>query len=163
MEESQLGSGKQWLQKLLDLMGLAASVTTEGFEKIDSGSGSNWLNIEGKNLTSEQKEQLIGNRGQGIDSIQYLANTILNLNVESETQNSYTIELDGYRVKRIKELNQLTKSAIEQVRETAQEVEIPGLSSAERKQVHSSLEDIPDLTSESRGHEPDRRLVLKLQ
>lgn len=163
MVESQLSSGKQWLQQLLDLMGLGANVTTEGFEKIDSGSESNWLNIEAKNLTSEQKEQLIGFQGQGIDSIQYLANTILNLNVESETQNSFVIELDGYRVKRIQELDQLTKSAIEQVRETSQEVEIPGLSAAERKQIHSSVEDIPDLTSESRGHEPDRKLVLKPQ
>jgi len=163
MVESQLSSGKQWLQKLLDLMGLNAGVTTEGFEKIESSTDTHWLNIEGEYLTVEQKELLIGNKGQEIDSIQYLANTILNLNIESETQNSYTIELDGYRVKRIKELNQLTKSAIEQVRETAQELEIPGLSAAERKQVHSLLEDIPDLTSESRGHEPDRRLVLKLQ
>lgn len=163
MVESQINSGKQWLKQLLDFMGLNAEVTTEGFETVGTDSNSNWLNINGINLTPEQKEQLIGKKGQSIDAIQYLANTILNLNVEPEAQGSFTIELDGYRVGRNQELAVLTQAAIEKVRATGQEVEIPGLSSAERKQIHSSLESMADLKSESRGQEPDRRLILKPQ
>lgn len=163
MVESQINSGKQWLKQLLDFMGLNAEVTTEGFETVGTDSNSNWLNINGINLTPEQKEQLIGTKGQSIDAIQYLANTILNLNVEPEAQGSFTIELDGYRVGRNQELAVLTQAAIEKVRATGQEVEIPGLSSAERKQIHSSLESMADLKSESRGQEPDRRLILKPQ
>lgn len=159
--ESQISSGQNWLQQLLTLMGLAASITTEGFETVKTDLNSHWLNIDGSNLTSEQKEQLIGNKGEGIDAIQYLANTILNLSAEPEQQNSLVIELDGYRVRRNQELAILTQEAIAKVRETATEVEIPGLSSAERKQVHFLLEDVADLTSESRGQEPDRRLAIK--
>lgn len=161
--ETQLSLGKQWLEQLLNLMDLKAEVITEGFETADTGSNSNWLNIDSSNLASEQKEQIIGSKGQGIDAIQYLANTILNLDLEEEDRSSFTIELDGYRVGRIKELAVLTQSAIDEVRQTGQEVEIPGLSSAERKQIHSSLENIEDLTSESRGREPDRKLILKPQ
>lgn len=160
--ESQLSVGKQWLEQLLDSMGLAAKVTTEGFETVTTDSNSNWLNIDGSNLTSEQKEQLIGNKGQSIDAIQYLANTILNLEADPEAQSFFTVEFDGYRVERYQELAVLTKEAIAKVRETGEDVEIPGLSSAERKQIHSSLEEIEDLSSESRGQEPDRRLILRL-
>ena len=161
--ESQLQSGKQWLEQLLDFMGLAAQVTTEGFETLTTDLKSNWLNIDGSNFTPEQKQQLIGNKGESIDAIQYLANTILNLNADPETQNSFVIELDGYRVKRNQELAALTQKAIDRVRKTGQEVEIPSLSSAERKQIHSLLENVEDLMTESRGQEPDRRLIVRLQ
>ncbi len=161
--ESQLQSGKQWLEQLLDFMGLAAQVTTEGFETLTTDLKSNWLNIDGSNFTPEQRQQLIGNKGESIDAIQYLANTILNLNADPETQNSFVIELDGYRVKRNQELAALTQKAIDRVRKTGQEVEIPSLSSAERKQIHSLLENVEDLMTESRGQEPDRRLIVRLQ
>ena len=158
--ESQLNSGKDWLEQILGLMGLAAEVKIEGFEKVQTDSSSNWLSIEGNSLTPEQKERLIGTKGESIDAIQYLANTILNLDSDPEAQSSFVIELDGYRVERNRELADLTQEAIARVKETGQEVEIPGLSSAERKQVHSLLQDVEDLTTESRGQEPDRKLVV---
>jgi len=161
--ESQLSSGKEWLEQLLQFMNLAAEVTTKEFETVETDLDSNWLNIKGDNLSPKQKQQLIGDKGVGIDAIQYLANTILNLNADPEAQNSFTIELDGYRVRRNQELAVLTQEAIDQARETGSEVEIPGLSSAERKQIHSLLQNSEDLQSESRGQEPDRRLVIQLR
>ena len=161
--ESQVRSGKEWLEQLLNLMNVAAEVTTEGFETVTTDSSSKWLNIDSSNLSLEQKQRLIGEKGAGIDAIQYLANTILNLNVDTEAQNSFVIELDGYRVKRNQELAAITQEATDRVRETGQEVEIPGLSSAERKQVHSLLQETEDLNSVSRGQEPDRRLVVQLR
>ena len=159
----RIQSGKEWLEQLLDAMCLNAEVNTEGFETVSADSHSNWLNIDGSNFTPEQKDKLIGNKGEGIDAIQYLANTILNLDLYPEGQCSYVIELDGYRVRRNQELATLTREAIEKVRETGQEVEIPNLSAAERKQIHSLLESVDDLKSQSRGQEPNRNLVVQLQ
>jgi spoIIIJ-associated protein len=159
--DSQLSLGKKWLDQLLALMNLTATVNTEGLE-ID-GESNCWLNIDGSGLTSNQKQQFIGDKGEGIDAIQYLANTILNLDAVSESPNSFVVELDGYRLKRNQELATLTTEAIEQVRSTGEETEISGLSSAERKQIHSLLEDTVDLKSESRGQEPDRRLIIRPQ
>jgi spoIIIJ-associated protein len=161
--ESQLQLGKQWLEQLLGLMSLDTTVSTEGFEKVSTDSNSVWLNIDTSSLTVEQKAELIGNKGEGIDSIQYLANTILNLSTDSELQNSFVVELDGYRVKRHQELAALTQQAVDKVRQTGEEAEISGLSSAERKQIHSLLENVEGLTTESRGQEPDRRLIVRLQ
>ena len=159
----RIQSGKEWLEQLLDAMYLNAEVNTAGFETVSADSDSNWLNINGSNFTPEQKDKLIGNKGEGIDAIQYLANTILNLDLDSEEQCSYVIELDGYRVRRNQELETLTQEAIEKVRETGQEVEIPNLSAAERKQIHSLLESIEGLKSQSRGQEPNRNLVIEPQ
>ena len=38
---------------------------------------------------------------------------------------------------------------------------MPLLSSAERRQIHNLLKDMEDMETESRGQEPDRRLVVK--
>lgn len=158
--ESQLSSGKEWLEQLLTLMGLTAVVETEGFETVTKDSASHWLSISTAGLTDSQQQQLIGNKGESIDAIQYLANTVLNLDADPEVQSSFVVELGGYRVQRNQELATLTQEAIAQVQSTGEAVTIPGLSSAERKQIHSLLESTEGLRSESRGQEPDRQLVI---
>ena len=161
--ENQVARGKDWLDKVLALMGIPANAIAEGFETIPEDLDSCWLNIEGTKLSSEQSQLLIGDKGANIDALQYLANTLLNINREPDAQGSYTIELDGYRVKRYQELTALLDNAVSQVRETGQEVEISDLSSAERRQMHSFLQNSEDLTTESRGQEPHRKLIIRLQ
>ncbi len=161
--ENQVERGKHWLDKVLALMGIPATAITEGFETIPEDLDSCWLNIEVTNLSPGQSQLLIGEKGANIDALQYLANTLLNINREPDAQGSYTIELDGYRVKRYQELTALLENATAQVRETGQEVEISDLSSAERRQMHSFLQNSEDLTTESRGQEPHRKLIVRLR
>ena len=161
--EDRVERGKQWLEKLLSLIGMPSTVTSEGFDIISEDTESCWLNINTDNLSSEQIQFLIGEKGKNIDAIQYLANTLLNLYQDADNQGSYTIELDGYRVKRYQELLEIADDAATKVRNSGQEIEVPNLSSAERRQIHSFLQDSTDLTTESRGQEPDRKLVVKLR
>ncbi|MEL7328804.1 MAG: R3H domain-containing nucleic acid-binding protein [Cyanobacteria bacterium J06634_6] len=151
-----------WLEKLLTLQGLDASVSgnqTTG----DLGDDSYWLTIDTANLSAEEIETLIGNRGDVLDSIQYLANTILNMKVEKAEQHSYTIEINGYRKKRQAELKALAEEAAAEVLNNGQsEHEIKGLSSAERRQVHGLMSEYPQIETFSRGREPERHLVVKV-
>ena len=157
--ESQLSLGKKWLEQLLAHMGVDALVDLEGFETT-TDSNSAWLNISDRNLTEVQRQQLIGSKGESIDAIQYLVNTVLNLGVDQEAKNSFVVELAGYRVERNRELETWTQEAIAKVQSTGEAMEISGLSSAERKQIHSLLESTPGLRSESQGQEPNRKLVV---
>jgi spoIIIJ-associated protein len=161
--EDRVERGKQWLENLLNLMGIPTTATSEGFATITEDEESCWLNIQTENLSSTQIELLIGDKGENIDGIQYLANTLLNLLQQADSQGSYTIELNGYRVTRYRELLEIADTAAAQVRATGQEIEVPHLSSAERRQIHSFLQNSPDLVTESRGQEPDRKLVVKLR
>jgi spoIIIJ-associated protein len=153
---------KQWLEKLLQLMGVPAEVQI-GEETSVQAEASCWLVIDQSQLAPEQIEQLIGPAGEGIDAIQYLANTILNIGEDAEEQQSYTVELDGYRLKRQAELFAWANQVAEQVRQTGQEVEMKALSSAERRQIHTFFQEETDLETESRGQEPDRRLFIRLR
>ena len=46
-----------------------------------------------------------------LDAIQYLANSVLNLNQAEEDRTSYTVELNGYRIKRQAEVQSLAEAA----------------------------------------------------
>jgi spoIIIJ-associated protein len=154
--------GQQWLEEFLHLSGLPDEVKVAEADGPKDDKPSYWLTIERTKLTAQQIEILIGPEGAVLDAIQYLANSILNLGHDEDEQAAYTIELDGYRLRRQEELQALAAHAAQKVRETGQEYEMKNLSSAERRQVHTFLKECEDLETESRGQEPDRRLVVRL-
>ncbi|EDX84039.1 R3H domain protein [Synechococcus sp. PCC 7335] len=154
--------GISWLEKLLELQGLKTSVSGNQ-NTTDSGDDSYWLTIDTESLSEAEIESLIGDRGRNLDSTQYLANTILNMDVGKSEQRSYTIEVNGYRKKRQAELKSLADEAANQVLNQGQaEYELKGLSAAERRQLHGLLGEHDGLETFSRGREPERHLVVKL-
>jgi spoIIIJ-associated protein len=163
MTDQRLDRGKQWLEQVLTLSGIATTVDTQQPE--GSTSANYWLTIDSTTLTSTQKELLIGSQGATIDAIQYLANASLNIHAAADLQAGYTIELDGYRHRRAIELKAVADDVANRVRETGSEVTLQPMSSAERRQMHTFFDgdaSYSDLSTESRGQEPDRRLVVKL-
>lgn len=155
--------GQQWLEELLRLSKLPAVVQATDEATPQDDRPSYWLTINQTNLTPQQIQALIGEEGATLDAIQYLVNSILNLGQSDEEQAAYTIELNGYRRRRQEELQALANHAAQKVRETGEEFELKSLSSAERRQVHTFLKECEDLETQSRGQEPDRRLVVRLR
>jgi spoIIIJ-associated protein len=163
MTDQRLDRGKEWLEKLLNLSGFATTIDTQ--QPAGVTSANYWLTIDPANLTTAHREILIGSQGATIDAIQYLINASLNIHVEADLQAGYTIELDGYRQRRAIELKAVADDAANRVRETGAEVTLQPMSSAERRQMHTFFDgdaSYSDLSTESRGQEPDRRLVVKL-
>lgn len=160
MGEQQDKSGIQWLSQLLEHQGLEAGVTGKHVDD-DLGDSSFWLTIDHASLTQDQVNGLLGDRGRVLDAIQYLANTVLNIGQDPDAQQSYTIELQGYRQQRRDELKAIAEKAAEQALATGGEHEVAELSSAERRQVHTFLKAYGGLETFSRGREPDRRLVVR--
>jgi len=160
MEMSREQRGQQWLEELLQYAAISTSVQSE--KSPEFWEDSCWLVIDEKPLSPEQIQALMGAEGKVIDSIQYLANTILNLGREAGQQGAFTVDLAGYRLRRYSELQAIADQAASQVRETGNEVELKALSAAERRQVHTILKEHADLETQSRGQEPDRRLVVSL-
>jgi spoIIIJ-associated protein len=153
-------AGQAWLTDLLKHLGASPSITPAplaGFEQLDGL----WLTIESAGLSPEQTQLLLGEKGQVLDAIQYLLNITYNINRAKDDHAVFTLELAGYRLKRLQELQALADQIAAQVRETHAEVEMPPLSAAERRLVHTLFKDISDLETFSRGQEPDRRLVVQ--
>lgn len=167
MTDSRMKRGQEWLKTLLQLSGLSVDIegekeTTLTQDEESPEQDSYWLTIDETNLSPEQIEIFTGPDGSVLDAIQYLANSILNLSQQQEEQASYTVELNGYRIKRYAEIRAIAEAAADQVRSSGQEVEIKSLSSAERRQVHTLLKEFGDLETFSRGKEPHRHLVVRV-
>ena len=160
--DQNIQRGKAWLEKLLSLMGISTEVKVEEKDVTEMSAGI-WLIIDETPLSAEQIQTFLGENGRNIDALQYLANTLLHLGIESENQPTYIIELAGYRSRRQSELLTLTQEVCEKVKASGFPVEIPSLSAAERRQIHAFLQKDPDLETESQGQEPDRRLVIRLR
>lgn len=161
--KDQAINGQEWLEKLLSLMGISPQVDISQPDFEGREAKACWLTIDEAGLNEKQIETLIGPKGKTLDGIQYLANALVNLGQDSDTQRAFTIELDDYRINRQEELHAIAIEAAERVRETGQEQEIQSLSSAERRQIHNFLEKSGDLITESRGQEPHRNLVVRLR
>lgn len=151
-------AGVNWLTTLLTMQGLASTVSAHPVE--DESGESCWLTIAEAPLSPQQIQTLIGEGGAVLDSIQYLANTTLNVGKSQDEQQAFTIELAGYRAQRLEELKAIAAEAAERVLASGEEVELQGLSSAERRQMHHFLSAHAGLATFSRGREPDRRLVV---
>lgn len=159
MGEQQLERGQQWLTEFLQLASLTTVVTAEMRESYSETSC--WLTIDHTQLHPNQIEHLLGDHGSVLDSIQYLANTLLNLGQTADQQGAFIIELASYRQQRQQALLAMATQAAAQVRQTGAEYEIKSLSSAERRQIHTILKEQVELETFSRGQEPDRRLVVR--
>jgi spoIIIJ-associated protein len=149
-------AAKQWLTEVLDLAGFAVGIEDQSID------GQQWLVIDSQALTPGQVTTLIGTDGAALDGLQYLANEAF----AGESQPAIVVELDGYRQKRSSEMKIIADRAAEHVRSTGTEYEMPLLSGAARRELHSFFEasgDYPDLTTTSRGVDADRRLVVELK
>ena len=156
-EEAQQATarGQEWLETVLTMMSVSTPVKVlDEFQ----------LEIESASLEDGTRDALIGKGGATLDALQYLANTLLNLHRPPESQHAFSIDLDGYRQRRNAELESLVSVAIEHVRGGQGEYEIPSLSAAERRQVHTllSTDEYSDVETFSRGKEPHRCLVVAL-
>jgi len=163
MTDQRLERGKQWLEQLLNLSAIATTVDTQ--QPAGASATNYWLTIDPSPLTAIQKEVLIGSEGATIDAIQYMANASLNIHQAADLQAGYTIELEGYRHQREIALRAIADEAAERVRATGNEVVLNPMSAAERRQMHTFFDSDPsysDLSTSSRGQEPDRRLVIQL-
>lgn len=163
MIDAQIQHGQQWLEELLTILQVPAPVQVQEVAQEGSTLVNYWLTIDHGGLTPEQIDLLLGEKGHTIDAIQYLTNTIVNLGVEREHQHPFTVELNGYRLARQQALQQVVLEVAQRVKTTGEEEAIAHLSAAERRQVHGLFEAFPELTTESRGQEPDRHLVVRLQ
>ncbi len=162
--QARLERGQRWLTQLLDLMACPVGVGAELRPDPHAAIGQQgWLTIEDQALFPDRIQTLIGQGGEVIDAMQFLANLELNLGREPEENLSFTLELAGYRQQRLAELMTLADTVAETVRSTGQEQRIEHLSSAERRQLHQLFDRHPDLEAVGEGREPHRYLRVSLR
>jgi spoIIIJ-associated protein len=102
---------------------------------------------------------LIGRHGQTIDAVQVLASAIVG--GSGDDRRDVVVDAAGYRDRRRRTLESLALRRAEEAVRTDARVELEPMSAAERKIVHTALQDREDVTTGSEGDEPNRRIVVE--
>ncbi len=106
-----------------------------------------------------EANMLIGEWGANLSHLEHLLKKIIRKKFGGEFK--FALDLNDYRIKRLEDLKQDVKSAAKEVRLYHKEVPLRSMSSFERRIVHLLLAEYPDITTESIGQDPDRRVVIK--
>jgi len=111
------------------------------------------------NLKSDQPQILIGEGGQTLAEIQHLLKAILKRKIE---ENFYIdLDINNYKKKKIEYLKDLAQSVADEVALTKKEKQLPPMLAYERRIIHLELAERSDVTTESLGREPERRVVIR--
>ena len=107
---------------------------------------------------------LIGHHGETLDSLQYLANLAANKKVKGEKQEyaKITLDIEGYRAKREQALRALARRTAAKVVKGKKSVMLEPMNPYERRIIHSEVQGIEGVSTNSIGSENNRRIVMFL-
>ena len=107
---------------------------------------------------------LIGHHGETLDSLQYLANLAANKKVKGEKHDyvKITLDIEGYRAKREETLRALARRMAAKVVKYKKSVMLEPMNPYERRIIHSEVQHVAGVSTNSIGSENNRRVVMFL-
>jgi spoIIIJ-associated protein len=153
-EEPLLARTEEVVNKLLELMHLEAKAAARYDSPDREGRKSVYVEITGKDLTV-----LIGKRGKTIDAFQRIAALIVSKEMSRWVRLS--IDVEGHRGRREQQLRRMANRVAQQVTKTGRRQSLEPMPANERRIVHMALQSNPDVTTNSIGEDPQRKVVIE--
>ncbi len=110
------------------------------------------------NLTGPEMGVLIGKRGQTLDALQKIAQSVVNKHSEEFIR--VKLDTENYRARRKDTLENLAKNIAYKVKRTKKSVVLEPMNPYERRIIHSALQNDKYVNTRSEGEEPFRRVVI---
>jgi spoIIIJ-associated protein len=101
---------------------------------------------------------LIGRRAEILNALQYIVNLIVSKQMEHWVQ--VTIDVEGYRIRRERQLRQMARRIADQTVKTGRRQSLEPMPASERRIIHIELRDHPEVTTLSVGEEPARKVTI---
>ena len=145
---------KQNVQKFLEEI----SSTLLNGAKYEIEKTKTGLNV---NITEGNLGFLIGYRGETLYAFQNILTAVAGKNIENRVR--VILDIEGYKEKREKTLEDLAEKVAKTVIKTRKSVTLEPMQPYERKIIHSKLQDNDKVETKSIGEEPRRRIVISLK
>jgi spoIIIJ-associated protein len=156
-EEMELKVARETVSELLEKMQVFAQVTSTFTETVDENGQAGVL-VE---VTGDDLSILIGRKSETLNSLQYISSLIIGKKLAKWIP--LTIDVEGYRGRREHQLTQLALRMAEQAVATGHRQVLEPMPANERRIIHLALRDHPQVTTESTGEEPNRKLMILLK
>jgi spoIIIJ-associated protein len=146
-----LAAGQRILETLMGHLGFDARV------EVASGETSR-LNVVAQGDDRDALGALIGRKGERLSALQHLVNLMLSKEMGQWTR--VLVDVEDYRGRRERQLRELAERAAARVVETGKMLQLEPMPALERRWIHLTLRDDPNVATQSIGEEPNRRVVL---
>ncbi len=115
-------------------------------------------------ISGDDASTLIGHHGDTLDALQYLTNLAsARKNIHGERDKSrVTIDIEGYRAKREETLRQLARRMAQKALRNRRSVMLEPMSAYERRIIHSEIQNIEGVSTNSIGSDNNRKIVIFL-
>lgn len=114
------------------------------------------------NLKTPDAQLLIGKQGANLAALQHIVRLLVRKDM-LEDGFPFALDIDDYKDNRVIYLKELARKAAHHVRENRKSVSLASMPSYERRTIHDYLSLYSDVTSESEGHDPNRRIIIKFR
>ena len=151
--DALLDRAESVVSKMLHLLDLQAQVSAHYGPTERDGRRNIHVDIRGTDLSV-----LIGRRSETLSAFQYIASLIVGKEEQQFVQ--LTVDVEGYRDRREKQLIQMAKRMADQVSKSGRRQTLEPMPSAERRIIHIALRDHPAVKTESTGEEPYRKVMI---
>ena len=143
-----------FVKQIVAQMELDSTVTM-----VDGENGEKRITVDG-----DSAGVLIGHHGETLDSLQYLTNLAANKKIEGEKREyiKVTVDVEGYRAKREETLRSLARRMADKVLRYKKSVMLEPMNPYERRIIHSEVQSIDGVATNSIGSENNRRVVIYL-
>ncbi|HVB10362.1 MAG TPA: RNA-binding cell elongation regulator Jag/EloR [Bacillota bacterium] len=137
-----------FLSRLTALLDIDADV------KVQGDAESVQAQIKGEGVAV-----LIGNHGQTLDALQVVTDAAVSRRTEDRRR--LQVDVEGYRERRRRAVEDLARRAAQQARRTGRPIELEAMPAYERRFVHLAVQDVAEVETSSTGEEPNRRVVIR--
>ena len=141
------------VSRMLHLLNLQAQVSAHYGSTERDGRHNIHVDIRGNDLSV-----LIGRRSETLSAFQYIASLIVGKEEQQFVQ--LTVDVEGYRDRREKQLVQMAMRMADQVTKSGRRQTLEPMPSAERRIIHIALREHPAVKTESTGEEPYRKVMI---
>ncbi|MBE0682845.1 MAG: Jag N-terminal domain-containing protein [Anaerolineales bacterium] len=154
LEHDQLlDTTEEVVSRLIGHLGMTAQVSAH----YDDASTDERRNVQ-VDVRGEDLSALIGRHAETLAAFQHIASLIVGKQTQQWVQ--LTVDVEGYRSRREKQIRQLANRMADQVTKTGRKVTMEPMTSNERRVVHIELRGHPAVKTESTGEDPYRKVVI---
>ena len=156
-EGEEVKVAKNILENLLSRMGIQAAVNVETSKMATLGEEEVQPLVF--NVVGDDLGILIGRRGQTIDALQYLVRLISSR--QSRSKIPIIVDVENYKQHRYESLRVLALNVAAQVKARRTSFRLEPMPAFERRIIHLTLANDPDVTTESIGEGEARKVVVE--
>jgi spoIIIJ-associated protein len=109
-------------------------------------------------LSGEDSGLLIGRRGQTLQALQFLVTLIVRKQLGEDVR--VVLDVENYRQRRETSLRDMATKVAARVVQTNRSITLEPMSPADRRIIHTSLSEHPDVRTESAGEGENRKVTI---